>query len=181
MKRVFVLALTVLMLAGCSSQQNPSESTATTVPATTAAPETTAVTETETQPETTDAALTPIYANQIADGAYEITVNSSSSMFKVVKCMLNVKDGAMTATMTMSGQGYGKVYMGTPDEALADTEENYIPFEVDAEGMKEFTVPVDALDMPINCAAWSIKKEKWYDRVLVFESTQLPADAITVE
>ena len=34
-----------------------------------------------------------------------------------------------------------------------------------------------ALDMGIDCAAFSKKKEKWYDRVLVFESTSLPAEA----
>ncbi len=29
----------------------------------------------------------------------------------------------------------------------------------------------------IDCAAWSIRKEKWYDRVLVFESALIPAEA----
>ena len=42
---------------------------------------------------------------------------------------------------------------------------------------KTFTVPIEALDQETDCAAWSIRKEKWYDRVLVFESAQIPAEA----
>ena len=37
---------------------------------------------------------------------------------------------------------------------------------------------VDALDEGIACAAFSNKKEKWYERTLVFRSDSLPADAI---
>ncbi len=192
MKRIFSVILAALMLAGCSAQQTAPETTAaaTTATETTAAAETTLATEAETTvateaettaPETTAAAKDPIYADQIVDGTYEITVESSSSMFKVVKCELVVEDGKMNATMTMSGQGYGKLYMGTGEEALADSEENYIPFTVNEDESKTFTVPVEALDLETNCAAWSIKKEKWYDRVLVFESTQLPAEALRAE
>ena len=31
--------------------------------------------------------------------------------------------------------------------------------------------------MEIDCAAWSIRKEKWYDRVLIFQSDTLPEEA----
>lgn len=120
----------------------------------------------------------PIYAGGIADGTYEIEVDSSSSMFKVVKCELTVENGAMSAVMTLSGQGYGMLYMGTGEEALAAGEDAYIPFELDSEGAKTFTVPVEALDLEVDCAAWSIKKEQWYDRVLVFESDLIPAEAL---
>ncbi|HWR23790.1 MAG TPA: hypothetical protein VN366_10000 [Feifaniaceae bacterium] len=123
----------------------------------------------------------PIYADQIAEGAYAIEVLSSSSMFRVVDAQLRVKDGAMTCVMTMSGQGYGKLYMGTGEQALADTEEHTIPSVINADGAVTFEVPVEALDMDIDCAAWSIKKESWYDRVLVFQSAPIPADAIAAE
>ena len=89
-------------------------------------------------------------------------------------------DNAMKAIMTMSGSGYGMVYMGTGKEALLDTEENYIPFVLNEEGAKTFTVPVEALDMELDCAAWSIRKKKWYDRTLIFQSDDLPADALIV-
>jgi hypothetical protein len=128
--------------------------------------------------ETEERVLNPISADQIKDGVYEIDVDSSSSMFRVVKCELTVENGEMNAVMTMSGQGYGKLYMGTGEEALKDSEDTYIPFVLDEEGAKTFTVPVEALDKEIDCAAWSIKKEQWYDRILVFKADTIPADAL---
>ena len=38
-------------------------------------------------------------------------------------------------------------------------------------------VPIEALDQDTDCAAWSIRKQKWYNRVLVFESDGLPEEA----
>lgn len=170
MKKLSVLLPFVfagLLLVGCSSQPTEvSEDVST---------------KTETVETVETAADEPIYADQIADGTYDITVESSSSMFKVVECQLVVENGAMNATMTMSGQGYGKLYMGTGEEAAQAGEEEYIPFVMDENGGKTFTVPVEALNQDTDCAAWSIKKEQWYDRVLVFESEQIPADALTLE
>lgn len=125
--------------------------------------------------------LTPIYAKDIKDGEYEITVHSSSSMFRVVNCVLTVKKGEMTALMTLSGQGYESLYMGTGEEALKDSKDKYIPFKFDENGAKTHVVPVEALDKEIDCAAFSIRKQKWYDRVLIFESDQLPDDALKTE
>ena len=178
MKKLLVLCLAALLLTGCGAAAVPETTEVTTQPETTAAPETT-VQET-TVPETTEP-LVPIYADSLAEGTYEITVDSSSSMFRVVKCQLAVKDGQMTATMTMGGKGYGKLFMGTGEEALAASEDQFIPFVLNAEEGKDFTVPIEALDLPTDCAAWSIKKEKWYDRVLVFRSAQLPQEAFLGE
>lgn len=121
--------------------------------------------------------MVPIKGEELNDGTYEIEVRSSSSMFKVVDCTLTVKEGEMTAVMTMGGTGYLNVFMGTGEEAVNASEETYIPFEETADGTHTFTVPVEALDQGIDCAAFSKKKEKWYDRVLVFLSTSLPAEA----
>ena len=125
--------------------------------------------------------LTPIYADQISEGTYAIEVSASSSMFRVVDAQLTVKGGTMTCVITMSGKGYGKLYMGTGEQALADTEDHTIPSVINAEGAVTFEVPVEALDFNIDCAAWSIKKESWYDRVLVFQSALIPAEAIAAE
>lgn len=108
---------------------------------------------------------------QIADGTYEITVDSSSSMFHVVKCILHVENGAMNAAMTMSGDGYGKVYMGTAQEASQAPEAEHICPEAGKQQEVVFTVPVAALNQEIPCAAWSVRKEIWYDRMLVFRSS----------
>ena len=124
--------------------------------------------------ETVKAAVT---ADMLKDGTYDIQVESSSSMFKITDCKLTVAEGKMTAVMTMSGHGYGKVFMGTEAEAAKAEEGAYIPDVPNEEGKNTFTVPVEALDVDVDCAAWSKKKEKWYDRTLVFMSDDLPAEA----
>lgn len=115
--------------------------------------------------------MVPVLADAIKDGVYEIKVDSSSSMFQITECELTVRDGAMSAVMTMSGTGYLKLYMGTGADA------DFIPFAENADGKHTFKVPVEALDKGIDCSAFSKKKEKWYDRVLVFRADSLPAEA----
>ena len=123
--------------------------------------------------------MTPVFASELRDGVYQIQVDSSSSMFRIEACELTVNDGSMTADMKMGGTGYLKLYMGTGEEAAKAPEEKMIPFEEAADGSHHFTVPVEALDKELDCAAFSKKKEKWYDRVLVFRADSLPADALT--
>lgn len=121
--------------------------------------------------------LTPVSGEELLDGTYDIQVESSSSMFQVEACTLTVKDGEMTANMTMGGTGYLYVYMGTGEEAAAAEESDYIPFTENADGTHSFLVPVEALDQATPCAAFSKKKEMWYDRTLVFRAGDLPAQA----
>ena len=118
--------------------------------------------------------MTPVYADSLKDGEYNIKVDSSSSMFTVTDCVLTVNEGKMTARMTMGGTGYLYLFMGKGENAA---EDGYIPFEENSDGTHSFTVPVEGLDMGIDCAAFSRKKEMWYDRTLLFRSDSLPAEA----
>lgn len=182
-KTRFSLILSLLFCAaflfGCGAQQQDAVQTITPQGTPVSTPEPTAPPPTASPtPEPTPEPPKPVYASMIAEGSYDIEVDSSSSMFRPVKAVLTVEDGAMNVIMTMSGQGYGFLYMGTGEQAAADSEDTYIPFIMDGDGAKTFTVPVDALNVDTDCAAWSIRKEKWYDRVLVFESGLIPADAI---
>ena len=121
--------------------------------------------------------MTPIDGSQVKDGVYDITVDSSSSMFQIVSCELTVEDGSMTAQVPPGGTGYLYVYMGTGEQAANADESEYIPFVEDAAGAHTYTVPVEALDAGVPCAAFSKNKEKWYDRTLVFRADSLPTDA----
>ncbi|MFR9189684.1 MAG: ABC transporter substrate-binding protein [Anaerotruncus massiliensis (ex Togo et al. 2019)] len=121
----------------------------------------------------------PVYADRIQEGTYPIEVSSSSSMFRIVDAQLTVADGEMSAVLTLGGKGYEKLYMGTGEQALADTDDNCIYFTEDDQGRYAYRVPVAALDLETDCAAWSTRKEKWYDRVLVFHSAGLPAGAVS--
>ena len=120
----------------------------------------------------------PIYANQIQEGTYSINVTSSSSMFRIIDAQLTVKGGKMSAVITLSGVAYLKLYLGTSEEALEATDDDYIYYVENSEGKYTYEVPVEALDKGMDCAAWSKNTEKWYDRVLVFKSTMIPKEAL---
>lgn len=107
------------------------------------------------------------------DGLYSIGVQSSSKMFKVVNCLLRVRDGGMTAVLTLSGQGYGYVYAGTAAEAEAASEDSWSAYTVGADGLYSYEIAVPALDVDVAVAGWSKKYEKWYDRTLNFLSGSL--------
>lgn len=113
---------------------------------------------------------TPTPEATVANGIYSMDVTSSSSMFKVVDCILTAKDGKMSAVLTLSGTGYGYLYMGTKEEAASAGQSSWIPYQVNEEGKYTYTVPVEALDKEIAVAAYSIKKGIWYDRTLTFQS-----------
>lgn len=131
-----------------------------------------------TPEEVVEEGMEPIYGDSIKDGVYEVTVDSSSSMFNIESCRLTVADGKMSAVMTMGGTGYLYLYMGTAEEAAAASEAAYISFVENAEGKHTFEISVEALDAGIDCAAFSKKKEMWYDRQLCFRADSLPMDAI---
>lgn len=133
--------------------------------------------ETGSRIDVVQAGMEPVYGSELRDGIYSVKVDSSSSMFRIEECKLTVKEGAMSAVMSMSGTGYEKVYLGTGEEAVKAPEEDYIPYTELADGTNTFEVPVEALDMGIDLSAFSKRKEKWYDRVLVFRADSLPAAA----
>ena len=123
----------------------------------------------------------PIYGTDVADGVYEVEVESSSSMFRVEKAKLTVREGEMTAVLTLGGTGYLNLYMGTGAEAAESDRSEYIDYVEDEEGRYTYTVPVEALDQPIDCAAFSRNRERWYDRRILFQAWSLPKDAVLVE
>lgn len=181
MKRISIFTMTLCLMtvfAACGTKEQVSNASSEVAEGSAVTEDAVAAQEAQEEPPEEDVPA-PIYADQLQDGSYQIAVDSSSSMFRVVQCELVVEKGSMQAVMTMSGDGYGMVYMGTGEEALQDSEDAYIPFVLDEQGAKTFTVPVEALDAEVDCAAWSIRKEKWYDRTLIFQSDALPADALS--
>ena len=113
-------------------------------------------------------------APALADGVYTVDVESDSSMFRVVKCRLTVAGGEMTAVLTLSGTGYDQMFTGSKSEAQ-NASEGFIQYAEDAEGAYTFTVPVAALDTPLQYAAHGVKSGKWFDRTLTFDAASLQA------
>lgn len=186
---IFIAAMLISAVSLCSCSEKTSSSSSAvqeTTATETAAAETTAeetaseaTTEQVTAPqqEVGYEGMEAVYADSVADGEYDINVDSSSTMFKITECKLTVADGSMTARLTMSGSGYEYLYMGTGDKAQKADESEYIPAEEEGD-VAAFTVPVEALDKEIDCAAYSKRKEQWYDRKLVFRADSLPKGAL---
>ena len=106
---------------------------------------------------------------QVHDGSYKVNVTSSSSMFKVTNCVLTSKKGNMTAKITLSGTGYDYLYVGTSVEAGRADSSKWINY-VEENGMYTYTIPVSLLDTGISVAAFSHRKQLWFDRTLTFAS-----------
>lgn len=122
--------------------------------------------------------MIPLSASEILEGSYEVEVESSSSMFRITKAILTVKDGNMTARLTMGGKSYSKLFLGTAEEASNSNGNGEIPASKDENGAVLFEIPVSALNSSIKCAAFSKKKSRWYDRDILFDASTLPAEKL---
>ena len=186
-KRIIALSvLTMLVLASCGTKKDSSQQSSTsaaTAPQTTAA--TTAETTTEATTEHVTAAqnevgfegMTEVNINELNMGNYNVSVDSSSSMFKIAGCILHVSDHDMIADIIIDSKSYDALFMGTEDEAKNAAESDRITYTTNENGQSVFTVPVEALDKEIQCAALSAKKQEWYGRTLVFRADSLPDTA----
>ena len=80
----------------------------------------------------------------LEDGTYTFGVMTSTKMFKITPedngtCQAVVKDGKITATIRLSGDGYSRLYIGPAEEAAALEASNpnaaaFIPYKKDADG-----------------------------------------------
>ena len=122
--------------------------------------------------------MEPVTADQLESGSWPIKVDTDTSMFRVADAILMVDNGTMTAKLTLGGKGYEKLYMGTAEEAAAAADADCAFYEENADGSFAYTVAVPVLNAEVDCAAWSIRKEKWYGHKIVFEADTLPEGAV---
>ncbi len=118
-----------------------------------------------------------VEAGELVPGTYPVEMKSSSSMFKADHVELVVEEGSMQAILYMTSKSYLYLYPGTGAEAAAAEEADFIPLAAQSDEMGTFTLPVSALDAEVPCAAFSKRKEKWYDRTLLFRADSLPDEA----
>lgn len=105
----------------------------------------------------------------IADGTYQVNAEAGGKMFRVTGCVMTVKNGQMTAAVTLSGQGYNRIYLGDVNNA-SDDEKNWIlPDSLLAE-QYTFQIPVEKLDEVMTIAVHTTKSNKWDTRTLTFHS-----------
>ena len=131
----------------------------------------------EPNPENQDAAEAPAEPEKqgLADGVYAIEAECEQSMFKIDHCVLTVKDGKMTAALTLGSASFDRMFTGTA-AAAALAEDGAVEGVKSGDGkMVTFTLPVAELDKPLDYAAHSVKKDTWYDRTLTFASASVEA------
>lgn len=199
MKQKFlaISLISAILLTGCGNTQSMVIPDHSPVEASSAEAETTSAAETSVPETTSDESslavasgddviaadavgyegMEPVFADSVAEGEYPVTVDSSSSMFKIASCVLTVSGGKMTAALTINSTSYEYLFAGKAEQAAQADASAYIAPQ-EADGVCVFTFPVEALDQEIDCAAFSHKKQLWYDRKLVFRADSLPEGAL---
>ena len=127
--------------------------------------------------EVVEPGMTPVYAADLVDGEYPVAFKCSSSMFRIESALLKVADGKLKVTLTMGSKSFLYVYPGSAEEAASMTEDAWTAPVMLENGAMTFTIPVEALDAAVPCAAYSKNKELWYDRSLLFRADSLPMSA----
>ena len=121
--------------------------------------------------------MTPISASEVKNGSFDIMVLSSSRFFKPELSSITSKDGELAALVNMKSKSYKYVYLGTAEEASKADESQLIPVTIDGEH-SHFEIPLKSLNSDVPCAAFSIKRQKWYNRNIVFDASSLPDKAL---
>jgi iron complex transport system substrate-binding protein len=102
-------------------------------------------------------------------------------MFRIVDCKLTIADGEMSAVITLSGEGFQKLYMGTGEQAEKNPD-GVIEIYQTIDGQNSFAVPVAALEKELDCSGLSKRKQTWYDHKITFQKpTGEPLAAETVQ
>ena len=124
--------------------------------------------------------MTPVYPEDFNEGTYSVEAVTSSHFFRITDAELTNSRGRLEAVITISSTSYAYVFPGTADEAAAADRSEWIKGD-ESTGFSRFTLDVPALNKEMPCAAYSKKKQKWYDRDIVFLASGLPEDSLMIE
>ena len=126
--------------------------------------------------------MVPVSGSEVADGTYSILVETDTQMFNIIDCQLTVEDGVMSAVITLSGDGYRWVYMGTGEEAASSDASEYIEYVEDERGRYTYDIgEIESLNTAVKCCCYSKRREQWYDHDIIFVAGTLPTDALSPE
>ena len=124
--------------------------------------------------------MTPVYPEDVQEGDYEPDVISDSRFFRIIHSDLSNRNGRMEAIITISSTSYAYVFQGTAEQAAAADSSEWITAD-EKDGYGSFEISVEALNKEIPCAAFSKKKQKWYDRNIVFLADSMPDGTVMIE
>lgn len=116
--------------------------------------------------------------DEVKDGTYIGNVEhtyGTKTMFKIIACKLVAKSGKVTATITLSSDGYDRLFLGSKEDALKADDSNLISYKVDGNGKYTYTFSLPGLNQEVKLAARSHryheagdKDKMWYDHTLKF-------------
>ena len=94
--------------------------------------------------------MVAVDGSQVADGTYSILVETDTQMFNIIDCQLTVEGGEMSAVITLSGDGYQWVYLGTGEQAAAADSSEYVEYAEDEQGRYTYDIgQIPALNTPV--------------------------------
>lgn len=106
----------------------------------------------------------------LADGTYDIEVETDSSMFRSESCVLKVEGGQLTASLSLPGEGFSRLYWGTAEEAAAAEDADIYDYYLNDAGKYTFDLPVASLDEELPIAAYGQRRDTWYDHTITFHA-----------
>jgi hypothetical protein len=116
-------------------------------------------------------------ARKLRDGTYKIRTEVTGKMFYIYPksaskhySILTIKNGRITAVITLDGQGYDYVYMGTKSRADKAPKSSWSKFSA-KNGFYSYKIKVSRLDKKLNISGHSRKYNQWFgDRTIIFYS-----------
>ena len=124
--------------------------------------------------------MTPVYPEDFKEGTYDVEALSTSQYFKITNAEITNDGKKLKAVITISSTSYKYVYPGTAEEAASADESEWIKAD-ESSGFGQFELEAEALNYEMPCAAYSKKKDRWYDRDIAFMAESLPEDALFID
>lgn len=120
----------------------------------------------------------PTGKKTLKPGTYRVRAATDNRMFylapkesSVKYAVLTVKkNGKMSASFALTGEGYDYLYMGSPAKAAKASKTAWSRYKV-SNGYYTYTVPVSGLDKKLTVSAHSKRENKWYPHTMIFYSS----------
>lgn len=166
MTRVLLACVLALAIAGCGQAATSSASAGSNASTSSAdsAQETSASGSASSSAQATNA----VASTELADGIYSIEVKTDSSMFRAERCTLTVVKGVGKAELVLPGEGYSRLYFGKAEEAATADASKIYDYHLNDEGKYAFDIPVEALNVEMEIAAFGQRRDTWYDHKITF-------------
>lgn len=118
-----------------------------------------------------------VVRKKLKDGTYKVRTEVTGKMFYIYPkdasrhySIVTVKNGKITAVVTLDGQGYDYVYMGTKSQADKAARSTWSRYS-EKNGFYSYKIKVAKFDKKLNISGHSHKYDQWFgERTIIFYS-----------